>query len=384
MVHDTAWPRHTIDDSSQGADGVRLADVNGDSLLDVATGWEEGGVVRVYVHPGKNKVKQKWPSITVGNVRSPEDALPIDLDGDGQVDVVSSCEGTNRTVYVHWAPARQRYHEPALWTTQPIPATAGKQMWMYALPMDMDGQAGVDLLVASRGSDAAVGWLQSPTDPRDLPRWQYHKLYDAGWIMSLSPCDLDRDGDVDVVVSDRKGDHSGVHWLQNHGPLTADDRPRWQKHDLGGPGEEVMFVDVADLDGDRRLDVVAAVKPNTILVLTQPDNPERTWPARKIQLPAADVGTAKAARVGDVDRDGRPGIIFSCEGATSPKIGVFWLSSRDSLTNGDWELHNISGADGVKYDHLELLDLDQDGDLDVLTCEERENLGVIWYENPAR
>jgi hypothetical protein len=25
-----------------------------------------------------------------------------------------------------------------------------------------------------------------------------------------------------------------------------------------------------------------------------------------------------------------------------------------------------------------------DGDLDVLTCEERANLGVIWYENPTR
>ena len=27
-------------------------------------------------------------------------------------------------------------------------------------------------------------------------------------------------------------------------------------------------------------------------------------------------------------------------------------------------------------------DLDDDGDLDVITCEETSNLGVIWYENP--
>ena len=33
------WPRHTIDDSSRGADGVRLADVNGDRLPDIVTGW---------------------------------------------------------------------------------------------------------------------------------------------------------------------------------------------------------------------------------------------------------------------------------------------------------------------------------------------------------
>lgn len=60
------WPRHTIDESSRGADGVRLADVNGDGLLDIATGWEEGGVIRAYLHPGSKLVKQKWPAVTVG------------------------------------------------------------------------------------------------------------------------------------------------------------------------------------------------------------------------------------------------------------------------------------------------------------------------------
>jgi hypothetical protein len=33
------WRRHTIDGSSLGADGVRLADVNGDGLADRATNW---------------------------------------------------------------------------------------------------------------------------------------------------------------------------------------------------------------------------------------------------------------------------------------------------------------------------------------------------------
>ena len=40
---------------------------------------------------------------------------------------------------------------------------------------------------------------------------------------------------------------------------------------------------------------------------------------------------------------------------------------------------------GVKYDRIELMDLDGDGDLDVLTCEEQEagtGMGVFWYENP--
>ena len=40
--------------------------------------------------------------------------------------------------------------------------------------------------------------------------------------------------------------------------------------------------------------------------------------------------------------------------------------------------------DGVKHDLVPLIDLDGDGDLDVLTTEETKGLGVVWYENPTR
>ena len=73
------WKRHTIDKSSVGADGIRMLDVNGDGLHDIATGWEEGGIVRAYIHPGKNKSKELWPKVTVGKVDSPEDLSLIHI-----------------------------------------------------------------------------------------------------------------------------------------------------------------------------------------------------------------------------------------------------------------------------------------------------------------
>ncbi|MEM7316424.1 MAG: VCBS repeat-containing protein, partial [Planctomycetota bacterium] len=82
-----AWPCHTIDQSSVGADGVRLADVDQDGRTDVATGWEEGGQVRVCFQPSKSEIRNPWPSKIVGKVASPEDATFADVNRDGWLDL---------------------------------------------------------------------------------------------------------------------------------------------------------------------------------------------------------------------------------------------------------------------------------------------------------
>ena len=386
LLHAEPWERHTIDNSSRGADGVRLADINDDGRLDITTGWEEGGMIRVYLHPGSAKVKGHWPAVTVGKAKSPEDAVFVDFDGDGVHDVVSSCEGNTRTAHVHLAPRdRAKLLDPAAWRTEPIPATAKKQQWMYALPLDADRRRGTDIVIGSKGKEASVGWLESPEDRRDVSGWTYHRLRDAGWIMSLEAVDIDGDGNRDVLASDRKGDKRGVYWLENGSPLT-EGANQWREHAIGGEDHEVMFLDCADLDGDRQNEVVVAAKLRRVLVFSRPNDPRNRWKPEVIEL-QGNLGNAKAVRVTDVDLDGRADLILSCEGAAGDRSGVAWFSrgqTSDIAAKNWWTMHDISGPSGTKFDSMELVDLDSDGDLDVITCEEAENLGVIWYENPAR
>ena len=376
------WRRHTIDDSSRGADGVRLADVNGDGLLDIATGWEEGGRVRAYLNPGHAKAKGKWPAVTVGEVRSSEDAVFADLDGDGAGDVVSCCEGRVRSVFVHWAPKEKaKYLAASAWQTAAMPVLKGKQMWMFALSMQLDGRGGIDLVVGAKGRGAQIGWLESPENPRDLAAWAWHPLYDAGWIMSLVAADVDGDGDLDVLATDRKGRHRGVLWLENPGPGKASQR--WETHHIGAEDREVMFLTRADLDGDGLADLLVATRGKPLVCLRRTRARPPAWERSAIELPSG-TGTGKGVAVGDIDLDGKPDIVFTCENARGERSGVVWLRYRKSPTDRVWEAHEISGPEGVKYDLAELIDLDGDGDLDVLTCEERANLGVVWYENPTR
>ena len=71
ITSEAAWPRHTVDASLQGADGVRLGDANRDGLPDITTAWEESGIIRVYLNAGLSQITQHWPMITVGKVSSP-------------------------------------------------------------------------------------------------------------------------------------------------------------------------------------------------------------------------------------------------------------------------------------------------------------------------
>jgi arylsulfatase A len=384
---DQPWKRHVIDDTSRGADGVRLADVNGDGLLDVATGWEEGGKVRAYRNPGPAKATMPWPKVTVGGVASPEDAVFVDLDADGATDVVSCCEGGNKSVYIHWAPKdAMAYLKDNAWKSEAIPAAAKKAAWMFALPMDIDGEHGVDLVIASKGS-GNVGWLKSPENPRNLAAWTFHPLYDAGWIMSLVAHDMDDDGDLDVLLSDRKGSSRGARWLENPGLKIAKQGKPWKTHLIGGNDREMMFLTVADLNQDGQDDVLSAVKGRGVAVFLGTGKTDTPWKANEIAWPD-NCGTGKGVAVGDIDLDGKNDVVFSCEHAVNGKSGARWLSGDTSLRSANgvakWTDHEISGPTGIKFDRIELLDVDGDGDLDMMTCEERELNAVIWYENPTR
>ena len=367
--HEGPWQRHTIDDSSKGADGVRLADANGDGLMDIVTGWEEGGVVRLYLNPGSKKSKDKWPAVTVGKVNNVEDAVMVDLDGDGAMDVVSSCEGKTKTMYVHWGPKdKAKLLEEGSWVTEPIPATAGLQQWMYCLPKDVDQKNGIDLVVGSKNKDAAVGWLESPENPRDLKAYQYHKICDAGWIMSL---EIDVYGRV--IVTDRKGPTRGFFSLLY-------DKGEWHRFETGLEPAEYMFADVLKGQGS---DWVAATRDGVIkryehLLIC------RTFGTRLTEIPNP-FGTkrGKAVAGGPIDTDRHQDLVVSFNTQTQKdKPGVAWIKVLPDKDPKDWPAYDISGLEGKKFDRLELIDLDGDGDLDVLTCEEVDNLGVIWYENP--
>ena len=384
------WKRHTIDKTSSGADGVRIADVNNDGLPDITTGWEEGGHTKVYIHPGFDLVRQNWPSVIVGKTPSVEDAVCADLDNDGAMDVVSSTEGNHKKIYFNWAPTNPKdYLAEDKWKSQVLPASKRNKQWMYCVPMQVDGKNGIDLVVGTKNINAEIGWFQAPRNARKLSKWKWYPISSATWVMSIENRDMDNDGDLDIIVSDRKsGSTQGVRWLENPGNIRKQ-KKAWKNHFIGCQGLEVMFMDLKDLDNDGLEDVIVTeATSRKIWFLKRLDKSGLRWGSFPIAIPEF-VSKPKSVVAGDINNDGKPDLVHSFEKAEDEKEGIYWLSYKNKPTDSNWQWHVISGPKGIKYDKIELVDLDGDGDLDVLTCEENygidsKGLGVIWYENSIK
>ena len=381
---DSPWKRHVIDDSSQGADGVRFADFNRDGRMDIVTGWEQGGITRIYLQPEQAEVKQRWPAVTVGHAPSVEDAVAVDLDDDGFLDVISSTEGKSRTLFVHWSPSNaETLLDETAWKTEAIPASVEKQAWMYCLPMDVDGENGVDFVAGSKNPNAAVGWWQSPGNARDLKAWKYHKLIDAGWIMSLLADDVDNDGDLDVILTDRKTDTRGLKWLERRASNNVAGATAWKEHVIGGTNKELMFAVVRDLDQDGAKDILVTTRDGTTeLYRRLPSSVVPKWEAHSVPNPFG-YQHSKSIACADLNRNGQLDLVQTLRPSPAKAPAVGLMQCVGNPFSATWTVTDIGGPDGSKFDLIEAVDLDCDGDQDLVTCEEVANLGVVWYENPT-
>ncbi len=393
IANDQPWESHVVDASLLGADGARFEDANGDQLNDIATGWEQSGLTRIYFHPGKTDVKSPWKYVTVGISPSVEDAVLVDLDKDGSKDVVSASEGDAMRINFHWAPAPgELYTDSSLWKTEILPVTQGVMQWMFTVPLQVDGKHGVDLIVAGKRDNEKypqpfIGWLKAPENPRDLSAWEWKPLAEVTWVMSIIISDVNNDGHPDIVFSDRKGASPGVKWLEN--PGTEIETAAWNLHSIGDTASTVLFMTLDDLDDDGLEDVVVITEDDGIYFIQKATRDGSQWETHKIAFPDRVGDRGKAVTVADINGDGKKDLVLSFEKAEEPKSGVVYLTYNHSVFDTVWQRHEVSGAHGIKYDLVPVQDVDQDGDLDIITTEENNNskdgkagLGLIWYENP--
>jgi hypothetical protein len=336
----------------KGSFGIAFADVNGDRKPDIASG------AHFYRNPGGEMTKAPWPRVDLP--LSPPTGKPLDagllfnVKGSGPArDIIA--EDLPNIVWLHTDDP-----QGAKWTAKVVaqmPAPRHGNGRMIKLANLTAGPERTDILLTGGGGTYR---LQVPEKP-GAGDWPITKIThtDADEQKAIGLGDIDGDGHTDLVLPGgiRLSD---IEWWRNPGKGGGNEL--WEKRALGKTINMAKMIEMADVNGDGRLDVVATDSENVdsgLFWFAAPANPVTgEWKRHEI---VRGYNGLDSLSVADMNGDGRPDIVI---GETKDKLR---LAIYENVDGGkSWKEHIISeGKESHKGANA--VDLDGDGDLDLVS-----------------
>ncbi len=300
----------------------------------------------------------------------------VDFDQDGMQDVIACDALRNQVLWYRQSP-RGEWEERLLGDDLVAPA--------HATPVDLDADGDLDVLVSVLGNiypdDTHVGrvvWLEQAGD-----RFIRHLLLDdVRRVADIQAGDLDGDSDLDLVVAVFGYARGRILWLENRGG------GRFRDHEIDyGPG--AIHVPLADYDGDGDLDIATVFSQNEEEVWGYENLGGGKFRSRLLHLTVNhDVGSAGLVQT-DLDGDGDADLLWPLGDNLEyqytypqPYHGCVWLENR-----GGWEFVPRQIAQFGGCYAAAAADLDADGDRDVVLVslfndwQTPGHASVAWLEN---
>jgi len=339
-----------------GASAVAAADLNRDGWMDVATAFIDGDEIMVrFGGDGPT-----YLSLAIGFDRAC-DVLVADVNGDGWLDVAGAKRGTGDDD-VRW------WQNPGTggggWSEHPVSSTYfDEARGIDAADLDRDGD--VDLVVA--GIDAGVGYVSWFTNVGGAgTTWTLHDIVaNLSGAHDAQVADVNGDGLLDVVTAAYDADD--ISWFVNDGDITG--TGPWARMVVRTGFDGAICVGSGDLDGDGDLDLAAgAYLAGDVYWFANDGGDGTAWVADDVTFALDGVYSVQP-----VDMDGDGTLDLLAAGRLADR--VTWFENEGSY----WVSRDVATAfDGARS--ALAVDLDGEGDLDVVAAAEFGD-EVAWWPN---
>lgn len=350
-LNEGEWHKRAIDARKPWRTvAIEAGDLNGDEWPDVVTGgwW--------YENPGS--LEGNWRRRAIGAPLYQMGTV-YDFDGDRDLDILGTeGKGADANARMVWA-RNDGFGRFTIFEN--IPEAEGDFLQGVAVGSFRGERLQVALSWHETGR--GVQMLTVPQQP-DRQSWTWERISEAAQDEALSAGDIDRDGDLDLLL--------GTKWLRNDGS-------GWSLQTLARADGDPDRNRLGDLNGDGRLDAIvgfeAISEPGPLVWYEQGMEVTQSWTERAIATPVGPMSLDVADFDGDRDLD----VVVGEHQLEHPETAkVYWFENRDGA-GLQWQSHLVAVGD-EHHDGTQAIDLDRDGDLDLISIGWGHDR-VLIYEN---
>ena len=343
---------HVITNAADGVQTVFAADLDGDGDVDVISASPFDSTVAWYANDGAGNFGA--PQQVDTSAAGVQSAYAADLDGDGDLDLLSASRVNDTVAYY------ENLGGGSFGPTVAISTATDGAVSVFAA--DLDGDGDLDVLAASF-FDHTISWFENLGAGSFGGRQTLSA--NALGANSVYAADLDDDGDVDVLSASFHDGKVACYENLGGGVFGAE-----QVITTAAPGAISVFA--ADLDGDSTPEVLSAsLFDDTVAVY--PNLGGGVFGARQAITTSAD--GARSVYATDLDGDGDADVIA----ASSFDNRITWFANDGAAGFGPPQ---VITAGALSARCVFAADLDDDGDVDVVSASAQDDT-VAWYENPT-
>ncbi len=358
---------------ANGASAVFAIDLDSDGDTDVLSAARTNDQIAWYENIG-GAPPTYVPHVITTNANFALSVFAIDVNGDGRIDVLSASRNDDTIAWYE-----NNGGSPPTFTERLITTTADGANWVIAA--DLDGDSDIDV-VSSSEFDDAIRWYENSGGL--LPTFTTHVITQdpdgpgggaqgfADSPQSVFAIDLDGDSDIDILSA--SSDNDRIAWYENNGAPSPSFTPRV----ISDTADVAWSVVAADIDGDSLIDVVSgSSRDDKVAWYRNLGGVPATFSAPNVitihpdgVVPASN-GVSSVVAI-DVDADGDVDVAA----ISGQNDRLRWFESDGAATPMFTEHLVTDQADGGEVIYAE--DVDDDGDIDFLSASIRID-EIAWY-----